>query len=265
MERSGLRSKRVIVTVAIILCMVIAIWTFFYLKRPTKLKDLAYNVNRRYGYTIYIEEEAGYTPYLVLTDNYEGDGTVLLLRKYVLDEYQPFNSGDKATAYYEDSHIDNYLNTTFLAELGDEIMNMVVESDVKIQDYSVWTGGGPRGEPDVKTIQRQIFLLSYVELEPGVIGSRPLDGEPLKYFKDDMDRIVAADEKGEPVIWMLRSALTDEDMVNMVVTQDLRVSVSSIYDSVGVRPAFCLNREMEIVEDNMIKEGLNMYVLKIPE
>jgi hypothetical protein len=51
---------------------------------PGTLRNIAYDVNRKYGYTVYLHEQSGYFPYLVLTGNY--NGSALLLRKYLLDQ-----------------------------------------------------------------------------------------------------------------------------------------------------------------------------------
>ena len=49
-----------------------------------KLEDIAYDVNPSGEYTVYLEENGIYKPYLVLTNNYNGN--CLLLRKHVLNE-----------------------------------------------------------------------------------------------------------------------------------------------------------------------------------
>ena len=66
---------------------------FIYLlpaKEPQVLRDLAYDKDKRLGYTIHIKEEGKLVPYLVLTKNYINQGNVLLLRKYLLDPPMSF-------------------------------------------------------------------------------------------------------------------------------------------------------------------------------
>ena len=53
------------------------------------LGDIAYNANRKFGYTVYIEEDTDLVPYLVLTNNY--NDSCLLLRKYLLDKPMRYN------------------------------------------------------------------------------------------------------------------------------------------------------------------------------
>ena len=60
-------------------------------KAPKTLKDLAYDSDKRLGYTIYIPENGKLEPYLVLTKNYYKQGNVLLIRKYVLEVPLPHN------------------------------------------------------------------------------------------------------------------------------------------------------------------------------
>lgn len=45
-------------------------------KAPKTLKDLAYDSDKRLGYTIYIPENGKLEPYLVLTKNYYKQGNV---------------------------------------------------------------------------------------------------------------------------------------------------------------------------------------------
>ena len=257
--------KRIIAYVAIMICCIVAIWVFFRLKKPTRLNDLAYDVNKQHGYTVYVEEKSGYVPYLVLTNNYEGNRNVLLVRKHILEEHQPYNVDYNTNAYYEESYIDQYLNAGYLLTLSPGVQECMVNSRIRIQNSSVWSGGGPRGEPDITYIDRKVFLLSFMEVAPASIGSFPKDGKGLRYFKDNINRFIAQDASGELTSWTLRSGLAEDIMSNIIITYDKRVSSCSIFDSMGIRPAFCLSRDMEIVEDNTIKEGLNVFVLKVPE
>ena len=258
----GMGKRRIIIFVVIILFCIAAVWIFFRFKKPTKLNDIAYDVNKRHGYTVYIEEKAGYAPYLVLTNDYEGDGNVLLLRRQTLAEYQPFNKETEREPYYEDSYIDGYLNTVYFEMLDADVQDQVLDSYIKIQDYSIWTGGGPRGEPDTKIIRRKAFLLSFAEVLPGSLGNFPVDGEPIKYFTDDMNRILATDMNNELTVWMLRSGSMGESSVNMVIPREVRSGNVDMYSPTSVRPAFCLDRNTKIIEDSTIDKGEKVYVLK---
>lgn len=62
-------------------------------KDPQTLRDLAYDKDKRLGYTVHIKEDGKLVPYLVLTKNYIGQGNVLLLRKHLVDPPMSFRDG----------------------------------------------------------------------------------------------------------------------------------------------------------------------------
>src|SRR4051812_34861272 len=62
------------------------------------LKDIAFDVNKKSGYTVYIKENSAYVPYLVLTSDYNGQA--LLLRKELLNESHTFNDDISGYAGY---------------------------------------------------------------------------------------------------------------------------------------------------------------------
>ena len=96
-------------------------------KEVTKISDLAYDENKESGYTVYIQENSKYVPYLVLTNNYNGN--TLLLRKDILDELRAYND---YFAYYKDSIIDKYLNNEFYNLLGEkEYIKSVKDATIK--------------------------------------------------------------------------------------------------------------------------------------
>ena len=59
-------------------------------KEPQVLRDLAYDKDKRLGYTVHIKEDGKLVPYLVLAKNYIGQGNVLLLRKHLVDPPMSF-------------------------------------------------------------------------------------------------------------------------------------------------------------------------------
>lgn len=70
---------------------------------------MAYSEKCKIEPIIYIEEKAGFVPYIVLTNDY--NGKTLLLRKEILPENRRVSD---YSAYYEESEIDNYLMGEFL-------------------------------------------------------------------------------------------------------------------------------------------------------
>ncbi len=67
--------------------MVMMIFTLTGCGSPT-ISDIAYDRIFRSDYTVYIKENDEYAPYLVLTNNYNGN--TLLLRQYLLDETRAY-------------------------------------------------------------------------------------------------------------------------------------------------------------------------------
>ena len=228
---------------------------------PEVLADLAYDVNEKSGYTIYIQEESGYQPYLVLTDNYDDGGNVLLLRKHILDEYHPLNIDSMKTAYYENSYLDQFLNGEYYETLLSDVQREVRTSDVEIYARTAWGRNG-RDLPETTRIRRKVFILSTTEVAPDSTSMDIEEGETLKYFADDSERIVVKDSEGNANLWRLRTPDISEHTVSIVIS-DLR-RLSSIYmeDPSGVRPAFCLDGNLKVVQNGEVVKGEKVYVLE---
>jgi hypothetical protein len=91
------------------------------------LKDIAYDKNKKSGYTVYLKENASYIPFLVLTKDYNGN--TLLLREKVMEEDHVFND---YVGYYRDSLIDKYLSSDYLAMLDPVIQNNIPNTEIAI-------------------------------------------------------------------------------------------------------------------------------------
>jgi len=73
MENRGLMQKSWIN--ALLVCVMIAMTTCGTKKGvATEVRDIAYDVDSGFGYTVYVEENERYIPYLVLTTNYNDMG-----------------------------------------------------------------------------------------------------------------------------------------------------------------------------------------------
>jgi hypothetical protein len=216
-------------------------------KEPKELQDLAYNPDRDTPYRIGIEEDGTFVPYLVLTDDYNGN--CMLLREYLLDEPRPYNTGGDGS-YYENSEIDRYLNEEFMKRFPANLSNKIVDSTIVITALKSLGIGGR----DTTTITRKVFLLSYSELH--VSGSRTnlKEGEPLAYFTERYSR-VACYKNGEAGSWWLRTANTaDRDVVcgvsiDGVVGSGGLLGLDGPYLN-GVRPAFCLSRDTKVMKND---------------
>ena len=227
------------------------------IERNLTINDIAYDVNEKLGYTIYLSENESLIPYLVLSNDY--DGHVLLVRKHLLDEMKPFNSQSPVPSYYGDSQIDSFLNDVFINSLAVSTKEIIVDSNVIITDIESIGGVGT----DTHNIPRKIFLLSYTEAAQEESLVNAVEGTPLKYFKDDIDAVRATTSIGEYKSWWLRTPNTAYFNTVYGISTDGYVGVCSVggtegtYDN-GVRPAFCLPKDTVIHQGNVNGEVVYM-------
>lgn len=214
---------------------------------PTTIRDIAYNIDKSHGYKVYIKEGDEYFPYLVLTDDYNGN--CLLLRENLLDDPMRFNPNGRFSAYYENSEIDKHLNNEFLDTLSREARNKIADSEIVITaNESLGVCG-----TETKTIIRKIFLLSYGELG-GIQPSTDLaEGKNLSYFRSNESRI-AKFSSNEVASWWLRTPNTWYDNVVCGVSIDGVIGIAGVggpgCDNVnGIRPAFCVSPSTKIKKD----------------
>lgn len=238
--------------------------------RVQTIKDIAFDVNKNHGYTVYITEGSRLVPYLVLTADYNGN--TLLLRKHVLDEDNLFN--DIFSSYYRDSYIDRFLNSEFIATLDPDIQKLIVASEIEIAAEP----GIDRPGRFTENITRNIFLLSATEAgwHPSNLATE--EGTPLRYFKAPGNRIfyenrIACGENGELRIWWLRSKYHSQgggDDLAWVVGPSGGPGSRQVGDPEqlfpthglsGVRPAFCLPGTLLIEESDQLIEGQTVYVI----
>lgn len=230
------------------------------------LKNLAYDEGAKEA-RVYIKENEAFVPYLVLTSDYSGDENVLLLREYVLpelrqyEEHGEFWAQDEYGSYYENSSIDEFLNTDFLSSLSNEVKENIVDSEIEVTDKESYT------EWNYKTheINRKIFLLSAVELGiEGVDGSTTAkEGMPLDYFYEaEYVTKVAAMEQGTSCpYWTRTPQLWEKCTVVMVGVEAVGSSTADI--CAGVRPAFCLSGQTTVKESSEVIEGECVYIIDL--
>ncbi|WP_314065678.1 DUF6273 domain-containing protein [uncultured Vagococcus sp.] len=229
------------------------------------LRELSYDVSKKTDNEICIKENGFFTPYLVLTEDYEG--CVLLLRKYLLDDTRPFKKNDSHSwsyhdfgAYYEESSIDSFLNKEFIGAIDSKVKESIVLSHVVISSKSNF--GTPKR--DTHTIPRKIFLLSLTELTGKARGTSAPEGSYLRYFKDDYRRRFASFSNGEACPYWTRQP---EFFVSYsVFTMGTRGYSSGGADiGSGVRPAFCLPPSVPVVLSDEAVEGKSVYIMKEEE
>lgn len=217
----------------------------------TEIRSIAYDVNAECGYTVYVKEDKIYTPYLVLTNKYNGN--VLLLREYVMTQPKVFND---YYAYYEDSKMDQYLNSTFLDSFSNSFRSAIINSNVEITKEDCLGSGGI----GTKEIRRKVFLLSMTEVGITALSYINHEGEPLKYFSWQ-GRRSAKDSDGKPVSWLLRTPDTAYEMQILGIGTNGILGGGNASDVNGVRPAFCVTSSTVVRLSNTVVPGKCVYIV----
>jgi len=228
-------------------------------KAPTVLSDIAYKNSDSANYTVYLLENNTYVPYLVVTENY--DGNCLLLRQNCLDTPMTYNPVDTIKpSYYEDCQIDVFLNTDYKKCLSDYTNNSLVDVDLIITtENSIGRCGN-----DLSTIKRNIFLLSLEEL--GYADGRILlmEGHELTYFKDK-NNCIAATDSGALCQWYLRTPDTWGEEIISYIDIDGTYGTTGVTTIKGdtmnyIRPALCLPKDTPIYKITINEQ--NVYAIE---
>ena len=216
------------------------------------LKDLAYGNNKSSVYRVYLEENNQYVPFIVLScENYKG---CLLLREYLLDERVCYNDAQEYASYYKNSNIDSYLNNEYIKSLSPQIQSCILTSDVEITSKEAID----THKDFINIIKRKVFLLSANEINASVF-STVKEGSPLQYFSTVSSRI-ATYRNGEPDSWILRTPALRNGNTLIGVADDGSTGIGGISKSgSGIRPAFCVSDNTEVVLRNDIIEGKKIY------
>src|SRR5690554_5530521 len=214
-------------------------------------------------YTVYIEENDEFVPYLVLTSDYNGN--TMLLRKYVLEEERPYNE-DSQEVFYENSLVDKFLNNEYIKTLSDYVQDNIVNTQVLVT--STYTSEIGNRELETYKIERKAFLISYTEL--GLERIRVAkEGKSLEYFENKKSYSAYAYEGGEERIWYLRTPYfgNSGDAV-WVVGIDGTLAGKGILEfgeelaKSSVRPALCVDNSLLIKESKEVVDGETVYVIK---
>jgi len=147
--------------------------------------------------TVYIRENGEWEPFLAIASRYpgEGNGGVLLLRKYLIQERRSWiarenrrsalmGHGGKDFRYYPMSDIDAWLETEYLKMFSPSIQERILTTNIQ-----VWDGinHAPSGRNMIitvtETVPRRVFLLSENEVgRRERRANRAIEGEPIAYF-----------------------------------------------------------------------------------
>jgi hypothetical protein len=226
------------------------------INKPEEIRDIAYDVNKNHGYTVYLEENAKFVPYLVLTDDYNGN--VLLLREHILNEVMIFNPNRGYNGYYENCVIDKFLNEEFMNSFTPEVQKQIADSKIVITAKSSLGSCGK----ETTEINRKIFLLSYTELNLSKESIAAVEGKALKYFSDPTSRIARL-ETGIAASWWLRTSYTEFHTTAWAVAFDAVTGGHCVEHTSGVRPAFCVDGKTLIETSDDVIKGETVYVLKL--
>ena len=233
-----------------------------YLSNIETIEELSYDYVSEEDCIVYIEEDGAYVPYLVLTSDY--DGNVLLLRKELMEEARPYKENESGLwpthelgSYYEDSSIDDYLNTVFYESLSQSIKDFMVESNIEITDKASYIGS----DRISTKISRKVFLLSLEELSFKLKYIIVQEGTPLKYFEDDYTRRLAFLPDGKEFPYWTRTPELWENYT-VVAIGDNEVRSEPAHISYGIRPAFCVEKSTPLVQSTDVVEGETVFIIE---
>lgn len=221
-------------------------------KEISKISDLAYDENKESGYTVYLQEDSKYIPYLVLTNDYNGN--TLLLRKETLDESKQYSD---YIAYYKDNIVDKYLNDEFYELLGYKEKETILYSNIEITKEDATSMESDR--EGVEEINRRVFLLSVTEVGVKDLGILKKEGKAIKYFINVNNRVAYKDRKSQS--WWLRTPCLSYDSCPFGILYDGTLATSNSYDECGIRPAFCINKNTKVKLSNNIIKGKSVFIL----
>ena len=222
-------------------------------RKVNTLKDLTYSSDKEEAeYTIMLKETDEYQPYLVLTDNYNGTGRCLLLRKFLLDDTVPYCQNESYHTYYGESYINEYLNNVFWETLDAGVRDKLLLTDLPVTAKQNYV----QNEKLVEMLPVHIFLLSREEVTGRSSSDYLQEGRQLKFFDSD-ERCIALSEEGIPSSWYLRTGCTSDESVINAISAEGGIGIGGIYGpdgpyQNGVRPAFCMDKALHVQEKNGI-------------
>ncbi len=223
---------------------------------PTTIWDIAYDVDSWHGYTVYLKEGKSYETYLVLVGDY--DNGVLLLREHVLDEevcFRDTKSYGSNGSYYPASDIDTYLNTTFYNSLPFELRQLILDTTIEVISLE----GVDTAREITEQIKRKVFLLSAKEINARSRMANP-EGSVISYF-ETTGSYIATNKDGKKRNYWLRSTYQVDDVHAWVVDYEGGRGPAAVSIILGVRPAFCIDKNTPIKKSSTQIEGKTVYFL----
>lgn len=261
------RGIGIFTAVAVLLSAVLTAWILGR-NRNLTLEKIAYDRSWK-NPVVYIREHETYVPYLVLTADY--DGNVLLLRENLLPEPMPYKEHSEFWAsyeygaYYEESSIDAFLNTEFPKVFSPEVQAAIVDTAIEVTDKESYEEESWANATHM--IERKVFLLSAVELgvKSGIGYTMTEEGTPLNYFSNKKYAVKVAymaDGTGWPY-WTRTPHIWDTCLVTVFGVNARDAAPAN--NLLGVRPAFCMERDTAVKKSDEIVAGETVYILELDE
>lgn len=217
-----------------------------------ELGSIAYNVTKSEK-IVYITEHDEYIPYIVITNDYNGN--TLLLRQKALAEPKRYND---YSSYYKNSEVDIFLNEEFYNTLSNSVRDIIISTEIEISSKDNLEMHGET----LDKCNTNIFLLSFEELNYGAKASNTVadEGKKLDYFDIPQNRLVLNDKQVSCAYWT-RSADTGYNSQVFLVGRDGKIGSTNAYEANGIRPAFCLDGKTKIRYQNNITDNISGYIL----
>lgn len=242
--------KKIIISllfVTVVTGFIIVMWS----APNTKVSDIAYDSKNGTNCRVYIKEKENdtkYTPFLVLTSNY--NDTCLLIREHLLDDLHKYNKSSEYGSYYKDSEIDKYLNNNYFNNLSKRLQEIIITTDIEIATKNAIDTHKKENE----VIKRKIFLLSATEVNSSLTSMTVKEGKELFYFKN-IDNRIRTYENGETDTWLSRSAALcgSNSIITIIYNGGEGVAELNGVDgpiTLSVFPAFCIDKNTPIVKRN---------------
>ena len=271
-----MNKKKVLTLLIIIFFIISSILGILYINIP-KFKEntivyIAYDYNPNSEHTVYVKENDKYTPYLVLTYNYNRTGNALLLREKVIggeNGYTEEINGTIATdkvdkdwlemsgnIYYYDTEVDKYLSDNFVKRFENNLLNKIVDTSLSFSNFS-------NGLYDNYKINRKFFVLSVTELNSNYAHDNDNKTENkmrLKYFNDS-NRSALNDVGMESPYWTRTSTSNNSAFYN--VGYGGNITYTGTEARLGVRPAFTISNKTEITNIYDDTFSKNIYVFEL--
>ena len=234
----------------------------------TKISDLCIvnpETQELTDYIVYVSENGVYTPYMVLSNDY--DGKTLLLRANVLGD--PVFCYGEGAAGYEGSLGDTMVNNDVFNTLSEGVRGIVSDTNIDVLS----SDGAASGDVSaVKTIQRKMFLLSATEFEAAAEGA-PVEGKGLSAFDPRKDgsgnsKIYSSMSELDPPNdkYWTRTVIPANGAVNycaVSIKGEVETAPMAPDAMKYLRPAFCVPSDSEVKPEPAVSLGGVAYVLSV--